>query len=125
MGWIKETIIDLVITVVIVYYAATGAVWAQWVLYIYTPLLLALKALAAGSGGVRQIAASRSKGGVPPWFYHAIYAVSLGALVLAQAWMLAVGWLLIWALSAAAQMRVAASPAPKPNGARRRGRQVR
>jgi hypothetical protein len=104
MGWLKHVIIDLAVTVVIVIAAVTGAVWAQWVVWIYTPFMLLLKLVGVfGAGVTAQF--KRAGAEVPTWFYHALYAVNVGVLLVYGWWLVGAGWGLIWILSVAAEMR--------------------
>ncbi len=104
MGWLKHVLIDLAVTVVIVIAAVTGAVWAQWVVWIYTPFMLLLKLIGIfGAGVTAQF--KRADAEVPVWFYHALYAVNVGVLLVYGWRLVGAGWVLIWILSVAAERR--------------------
>lgn len=110
MDWIKNALVDIAVTVLIVLAATMDQSWARWIVLIYTPLMLILKVVAfLGSRSLGQL---KQKGsGVPSWFYHALYAVNVlvsGVAAITGArqwWLIAGGWALIWALSAAGEMR--------------------
>ena len=117
MGWLKHVIIDLAVTVVIVIAAVTGAVWAQWVVWIYTPFMLLLKLIGVfGAGVTAQF--KRADAEVPKGFYHALYAVNVGILLVYGWWLVGAGWVLIWALSVAAEMRARRTVGSAKKGAR-------
>ena len=110
MEWIKQALIDIAVTVLIVLAATMDWGWARWIVLIYTPLMLILKIVAfLGSRSLGQL--KRKGDGVPPWFYHLLYAVnvlvSVGAAltVATQWWLIAGGWALIWGLSIASDVR--------------------
>ena len=110
MEWIKQALIDIAVTVLIVLAATMELGWARWIVLVYTPLMLILKIVAfLGSRALGQL--KQKSDGVPPWFYHVLYAVNV--LVSAGAaftgarpwWLIAGGWMLIWGLSIAADVR--------------------
>ena len=115
MLWIKNVVVDLTITVLIVLAAMMDLRWARWIVLIYTPLMLIMKVVVfLGSRSLGQL---KQKGdGVPVWFYHALYAlnvaVTAGAALTSAGtdmrhwWMIASGWALIWILSIAAEARM-------------------
>jgi hypothetical protein len=103
MRWLKDVVIDIAITLVIVAFALWQFEWARWIVLIYTPLLLVLKVLAVSSGSV--LALSKRTGGDAPFlFHHGLYAVSVLALLSATQHLLAGAWLLIWVLSISAEV---------------------
>ena len=115
MSWIKNVLVDLAITVLIVLAAVMDLMWARWIELIYTPFMFIMKIFVfLGSQSLSQL---KQKGdGVPVWFYHALYAVNVavtaGAALVAAGpdmrhwWMIAGGWALIWILSIAAEARM-------------------
>ncbi|MEZ4702307.1 MAG: hypothetical protein R2834_18375 [Rhodothermales bacterium] len=101
MKWLKDVVLDIAITVFIVL-ATTGMVsWAQWVVFIYTPFMLAIKALAFFGGGVGQVSRQRKKAddAPPALFFHALYAINVTLLALNTWWISAGQWALIWLFS--------------------------
>ena len=115
MPWIKNVLVDLAITVLIVVAAAMDLMWARWIVLVYTPFMLIIK-LFVFLGG-QSLGQLKQKGdGVPVWFYHALYAVNVavpaGAALAAAGpalrhwWMIAGAWALIWILSIAAETRL-------------------
>ena len=99
MGWLKNVVIDVAVTIIIILVTLNVLPeWADWIVYIYTPFMLLLKALALFSG-VNKIKQKETGDEPPPWFFHALYAINLGALVYAQWWLIAGQWALIWLFS--------------------------
>lgn len=104
MHWIKNALIDIAITVLIVLAVTLDLAWARWIVLIYTPLMLILKIVALlGSQTIGQL--KRKDDDVPAWFYHALYAVNVIVPAIDGWWLVAGGWALIWLLSLAADVR--------------------
>lgn len=106
MSWLKNVFVDLLVTVLIGIAVLVEVRWAWWILVVYTPLMLVLKAVAAFSRGVRSVAAQRRGPDEPPLvFYHALYALNVALLAVGSEWLLALGWVAIWVLSVVAARR--------------------
>ena len=116
MQWLKNVILDIAVTVLIVLAATLDVEWARWIVLIYTPFMLILKILfVLGGQSLTMLRQSKKIVVVPNWFYHTIYAVNViitAGCALAGAgaatqhwWMLAGGWALIWILSVVGEMR--------------------
>ncbi|MFQ5571340.1 MAG: hypothetical protein ACE5G0_16815 [Rhodothermales bacterium] len=104
MGWIKNVLVDVAVTLLIVLATTLDLVWAQWIVLIYTPFMVILKIVAfLGSKTLGHLKQKAS--GVPTWFYHVLYAVNVLVSAVDQWWLVAGGWALIWLLSIAADMR--------------------
>lgn len=99
--WIKNVVIDLIVTAVILLLVVQGARWAEGAVWIYTVLMVLLKAAALFAGAFGRPGSYAA----PAWFFHALYAVNVGALAVDGRWGLAGLWLLIWAFSVAADRR--------------------
>ncbi len=115
MPWIKNALIDIAVTLLIIVTAALDLTWARWIVLVYTPLMLIMKVMAfLGSQSLGQL--QRKGNEAPAWFYHALYAINVVVLagyaftsvdtVARHAWMLAIGWGAIWILSIAAEIRM-------------------
>ncbi|TDI69702.1 MAG: hypothetical protein E2O85_05095 [Bacteroidetes bacterium] len=107
MAWLKNVIIDLLITIVIAVYVFTTADWGYWIIVIYTPLILLLKigAVLSGISGAVQKMAKKKPDDVPIWFYHTLFGANLIMLLYANWWVIAVAWAAIWILSAVQDAR--------------------
>ena len=103
MGWLRHVIIDIAITVLIGVATFGGQVWAAWLVWFYTPLMVLLK-LGAYTAKIPQKPSE-----VPDWFFHVMYAANL-VMLLYHAWYwVAAGWVAIWILS----VMIAARSRPK------------
>lgn len=112
MHWLKDVIIDIAITVVILAYAIGQPQWAWWIIVIYSSLMLLLKGAALSSPMLSGMSTKKGQE-VPFWFYHILYAVNVFAL-LTQRWYLMAGvWAAIWILSIASDTQVRSARAAK------------
>jgi hypothetical protein len=107
MSWLKNVLVDLLVTAIIVVYVFTGAVWAYWIIAIYTPLILLLKIGAVATGVTKKV--KKSPDAAPVWFYHLLYGVCLLLLLYVNWWLVAAGWAAIWVLSAVHESRMSAA----------------
>ncbi len=98
MAWLKNVLIDVLVTIVIGIYAFQTAEWGYWIITIYTPLMLLLKVAAVASGVTKKV--KKDPNAAPDWFYHVLYAVNLLLLLYTGWWIMAGGWAAIWLLSA-------------------------
>lgn len=97
MSWLKNAIVDVLATLVIIGMVLWGWQWAEVVVWVYTPLMLLVRIIALFAGSLMQVGSGED---LPPrWFLHLLYAVNVIVLAVGAAWLLAVGWLLIWGLS--------------------------
>ena len=110
MTWIKDVLVDLAVTVLIVVAVTQDAVWARWVVLVYTPLMIVLKGVVLLGGSLL----TPKDGGVPPWFFHLLFATNVFVAAFDQWWAVAAGWLVIWALSVAAEIRSRPRLAKRP-----------
>lgn len=97
MRWLKNALIDLAVTVVIVIATIWGPSWAVWIVLVYTPLMLVIKIAVLTSDWTRQM--RRSDHDVPAWFYHVLYAVNTILLLSHGWWFTGAQWIGIWVLS--------------------------
>ena len=104
MKWLKDVVIDLIVTMLIAVAVFGGFSWALWIVWIYTPLMLVLKALAFFSVNLQTL--TRKQGPAPPaWFFHLLYGVNEALLAYGRLWVLAGLWIAIWVFSAGAGLR--------------------
>ena len=101
MKWLKDVLLDIAVTILIVLATSGVLPWAQWIVFVYTPFMLAMKVLAFFSHGVTQFARQRQekKEAPPSLFYHALYATNTALLALYAWWLTALQWALIWLFS--------------------------
>lgn len=104
MSWLKEIIVDILVTFFIAVAFLLNDPWMWWVIAVYTALLLIAKGAALTSSGL--LRQSRKSQQAPEWILHVLYAVNVILLGLASWWFLMAGWVLIWLLSYLAQRKV-------------------
>jgi hypothetical protein len=100
--WLKDALLDVIVTVVIVLAAIPGLRWARWIVLVYTPLMLVLKlgALLAAPH------LPRTQRSAPEALFHVLYAMNVLVLLVGRWWWMAIGWALIWGLSVAIVRRM-------------------
>lgn len=101
MTWLKNVVVDIAVTLVII--LTTHDVLpagAEWIVYVYTPFMLALKLISLSSG-IKQVNQQQKSDDKPPvWLFHALYAINVAVLLYSQWWWTGAQWALIWAISA-------------------------
>ena len=96
-NWLKEVVVDIMVTLFIAVAIALGDSWMWWVLAVYSGLLTIAKGLVLrGDGFPNRTQKSKQ---APEWFFHLLYAVNVALLVYAGWWYLMAGWCLIWLFS--------------------------
>lgn len=117
MEWLKSVTIDILVTILIAVFVLTNAVWAKWVILIYTPLMLLLKLLVLGAGSLVQF---QKKGTpeAPSLFYHFLYGVNVLLLLIERWWLMVALWAAIWILSIIAKRRESTPVKVKPGRSR-------
>ena len=104
MGWLKNVLIDLAVTLLVLVAVVTGAAWAKWIVVIYTPLMLIMKVVAlVGGSFLSKLQTTPDE--VPRWFYHLLYGVNTGLLLGYGWWWVGGQWGVIWFLSIAIDRR--------------------
>lgn len=103
MPWLKNVIVDLIVTAVIALMVTQGWPWTEILVWVYTPLALLLRIVALFAGQLTRL--TKTKHPAPQWFYHLLYAVNVALLLAGAEWILAGGWVLIWGLSAYSDRR--------------------
>ncbi len=99
MSWLKDVIVDILVTVSIALATLQDAVWAKWVVWIYTPFILFLKVVAFfGPSVVKKVGKAKQEG-APDWVFHLLYGANVILLAGAQWWLEAAGWAAIWLIS--------------------------
>ncbi len=103
MTHLKNIIVDLLVTGLIIYTVAQETAWGRVAIWVYTPLMLLLKigALTVGKRLTGQVKPSDT----PAFWIHGLYGINVTALAWGQWWVLAGLWGAIWALSAVYERR--------------------
>lgn len=97
MGWLKNVMVDILVTLFIAAAFMLSDTWMWWVIVIYTILLLIAKVVAATSSGF--INNAKESEPAPEWFLHVLYGLNVVLLALSSWWFLTAGWVAIWILS--------------------------
>lgn len=107
MGWIKDVLVDLIVTLFIIAAVFLDVSWMRWVVSGYTAVLLLAKVIVLAGDDALQLI-RKTKTDAPDWFNHLLYAVNTIILLYAQWWYIAGGWMLIWLLSYLSQRKLQA-----------------
>lgn len=105
MSWLKDVIVDITVTVVIVISVLTSYGFLAGIVWGYTGLLLLMKCLGLFGDSFRQLM-KKSRTEAPEWFSHLLYAINTGVLLSFQWWYAGAGWAVIWVLSYLTQRRL-------------------
>ena len=112
MKWLQSAVVDIAITAVIVLWVF-GILpdWAKWIVYIYTPLIAALKILAIATG-LNKVNTKQTGNEPPSLFYHLLFAINVATLLYAhftqqhmEPGIMAGIWVLTWILSAVSERK--------------------
>lgn len=95
MRVLRHAALDLIATALVLVATLTNVAWLWYVVMGYTALVLLSRvgALAA------RLPQKRPADALPDLFYHALYALTCGLLIVARQHLLVGAWLAIWALS--------------------------
>ncbi len=99
MKWIKNVIVDIIVSIVIIIAVLTKVEWLKIVVIAYTILMLLLKIIAVISDQFIKSVKPVKSIQTPLWFTSLLYALNVFVL-LGFAWYLtAVQWVFIWLFS--------------------------
>ena len=104
MRWLRHVLVDIAVTLVVLAATAFDQRWALWLVWIYTPLLLVMRVLVLGAGGLRGLV-KRPADAPPRWFVYGLMGVNAGLLLADAQWWPAAGWAFIWGLTYLADRR--------------------
>ena len=99
MQWIKNIAIDLLATLVIalVVFFDTGEV-LEYVLYIYTGLMVLARSITLFSQNFRVITRKKVTD-APLWVYHLLYLLNTGMLAYGEYYITSALWVFIWGVA--------------------------
>ena len=107
--WIRNVILELAVTLLIVVATIPEPAWARWIVMAYTILMLALKVIALlGRNVMKSVRPTNPD--VPSWFWHVNYGVNVALLAVDAWWLVALGWFGIWILSFVFEQRMHPTP---------------
>ncbi len=98
MNWLKQVVVDLLITGVILITALQNLPGLEILLAIYTALLLFIKLFCWLNEGILK-RLKRGATAAPDWFYHVLHAANVVLLAGTQRWAMGLTWLSIWLVS--------------------------
>lgn len=108
MNWLKEVIVDLIVTLFIIIGVFLKTSWMWWVILGYTGIMVLAKIVVlAGDSSLQLIRKSQTS--APDWFSHLLYAVNSVSLLYANWWIAAGGWIFIWVFSYLARRKLKAA----------------
>lgn len=103
MDWLKDVIVDIIVTVVIIATVLTSNSWLSGLVWGYTGLLLLIKFSVLISDSILM---NKSKTEAPEWFSHSLYAINTIVLISFEWWYAGIGWGLIWIMSYLTQRKL-------------------
>ena len=99
MSWLKHVIIDLLATLVILIVVFHETTLLEYVLYIYTGLMVLARSSSFFRIDMRAI--TKEKHNVAPlWIYHLLYFLNVSILLFGQFYITSLFWLFIWVAAA-------------------------
>ncbi|MEL7834648.1 hypothetical protein [Fodinibius sp. Rm-B-1B1-1] len=105
MSWLKDVIVDLLATGVIVAAVLTSNTILSGLVWGYTGLLLFTKLLVYFGDGFMNMM-NKTQTSAPDWFTHLLYAINTATLLGFQWWYAGVGWAIIWMISFLTQRKL-------------------
>ncbi len=105
MKWIKEILVDILVTIAVILAVRLPYHWLELVIVVYTPIMLLMKAVVLFSGGFNQLM-KKTQTSAPWWFVHLLYAINVIVLFFAQWWITGAEWILIWLLSYLTHLKI-------------------
>jgi hypothetical protein len=98
MRWIKDVLVDIVVTIVLIIATFGGFEWARWAITIYTPFILLLLLVQY----LQRHTLSKfkpKKTSAPDYAYHVLYGANVLIASYGRWWWVAGCWIAIWILS--------------------------
>ena len=107
MNWIKDSLVDIAVTVVLALATFGEMEWARWAIMVYTPFMLLVRIYAYSTRfSLSKVKATDT--GVPTAVFHVLYGLNVLIAAYDQWWWIAGSWLVIWVLSAISAKDLAA-----------------
>ncbi len=98
MKWLKHITIDLIATLVIAIVVFFEAILLEYVLYIYTVLMVIARSISLFSRDIRTITKKKMED-APRWVYHLLYFLNVAFLVYGFFLITAAAWVYIWGVA--------------------------
>ncbi len=100
MQWLKQIVVDILATLVIalvVFFDSSPIL--EYVVYIYTGLLVIARSFSLFSQNFRAITKKRVEE-APTWVYHLLYFLNTSFLIAGSYYITSAGWVFIWIVAA-------------------------
>lgn len=111
MNWIKNAIVDILVTVIIIVAVIIRVEWLSYVVTGYTIVLLIAKIIIISMNQMQTLMKGRITD-VPEWASHMLYATNVIVLAVFNWPVTAALWLVIWLISYLNYKRVRTKKAP-------------
>jgi hypothetical protein len=111
MYWIKNAIVDILVTITIIVAAVAHVEWLEYVVTGYTIVLLLAKIIIISMTQMQTLMKGRITD-VPEWASHMLYATNVIVLAIFNWPVTAALWLVIWLMSYLTYKKVRAKKAP-------------
>ncbi len=105
MSWLKDVLVDLAATVLIIAAVLTSHTILSGIVWGYTVLLLFVKLFVLFGDSFSNMI-NKAKTGAPDWFTHLLYALNTGLLLSFQWWYAGACWATIWLSSYLTQRKL-------------------
>lgn len=105
MSWLKDVVVDIIATAVIITAVLTSNTILSWLVWGYTGLLLIVKFFVLIGDSFHNLI-NKAKNEAPEWFSHLLYAINTGMLLAYYWWYAGAGWMLIWGISYLTQRKL-------------------
>jgi hypothetical protein len=105
MSWLKEVIVDVAATILIVIGVFVSQPILNGIIIGYTVLLLITKVIVLFGDSFLNMM-NKTTTGAPQWFTHMLYATNTVILLLFHWWYAGAGWAIIWIVSYLTQRKI-------------------
>ncbi|MEX0647855.1 MAG: hypothetical protein WEA56_10555 [Balneolaceae bacterium] len=95
MKWLKQITIDLLASIVIVIVVFFDTAILEYVVFIYTGLMVLARAITLANGNFRKIT-KKKVSEAPVWIFHLLYFINTAFLIYGEFYLTAAGWVFIW-----------------------------
>ncbi len=105
MTWLKEVVVDIATTILIIIAVFIHSPILNGIIMGYTLLMLIIKLIAYFGDSVTSLM-GKTQTAAPEWFSHLLYAINTGTLLLFGWWYTGAAWGLIWIISYLTQRKL-------------------
>ncbi|HKK45486.1 MAG TPA: hypothetical protein VJ964_08185 [Balneolaceae bacterium] len=105
MTWLKEVIVDIAATILIIIGVFINQSILTGIILAYTGLLLITKLIVYFGDNFLNMM-NKAKSNAPHWFTHMLYAINTAILLIFRWWYAGAGWAVIWGISYLTQRKL-------------------